>query len=80
MFDRRQKSSACSQLDEQGPECMNKIRLTPAHDTTLRYMVPDAGPETSVGGERLSPTEFEGFPAASSLDEPHEPSCVIALR
>lgn len=68
---------ARSQQDDQ-PVLMNKIR-SHRHETPPSDMVPDAGPEISVGGEHLSPTKSRTFPAASSLDEPHEPTCVIAL-
>lgn len=70
---------ARSQQDHQETVFMNEIRLR-RHETPPSDMVPHAGPETSVGGEHLSPTKSRGFPAASSLDEPHEPTCVIALR
>lgn len=69
---------AHSQQDDQGPVLMNKIR-SHRHETPPSDMIPDAGPEISVGGEHLSPTKSRTFPAASSLDEPHEPTCVIAL-
>lgn len=58
---------------------MYKIRSR-RHKASPDDMVPDAGPEISVGGEHLSPTKSRSFPAASSLGEPHEPTCVIALR
>lgn len=70
--------SARNEQDDQGPVFMNKIRPR-RHETSPSDMVPDAGPEISVGGEHLSPTKSRSFPAASSLDEPHEPTCVIAL-